>query len=1183
MSYSHADVGIVRLDVPYRNQIDNYPTLANNWSCCGYTCMIMSLIYNEAIPEKYSEQELINLMNIHCSTNSDGTGFYNWQLSDDFCDKYLSDQDLDVRFIENDFEEKMKEEIEKGNPVIVGTNIFGGYGHVILVVGHTGKNWIVHDPLNKWGQEIEPSDWWSEYSANVEYPMGSFTYLYGVIIESDFNRDFSAKITEKSPSAIIYDNDMAMLWVRVKNTGKQDWERENIHLGYLSTDEASCELRVANHPEEYRWTAPNRVLMEQEKVKSGQEALFGIPISTNGYDENKSISFQMVYDDEEKGCWFGPEISWTIDCRQKTTAHNLINSLTPILQGEKLYYHKGSVHNHTTWSDGNLNVEGICRQAKNVGLEYIVITDHSDYFDGNQRFEWYVDDINQSSEKTGICAVAGIEYSMQYYMGNILEDTTDGRIHIIGMGYNKGGETIIPPFFPWAEHGPKTSIKQLVDWHYENGLPIIVCHPILRGNDTWSNAGLIKRHAFCDPTKISTMEFFDVGMDTTTFESIAGKLLLPVLEDTEAMKLFANYLAPSGVGVSACSDYHGMAPDFRQPLGHALCLDVTEDGTGIIDFGCDAKSDIKIDENLIRVIQSMDRAKTTYVSDFSSVSVNEVVEGFKNKRTIASRYHETFDFIKINNFDWAPGIWQNNVKCIEDVQISFQMQFHNESGVLDKSKEVGIFRNGNLVCDEICFLDSSNKLNFEFIDKNLTNGIHQYYIAITGLEINDRAQERIITSPIYAEVVDEDYSEEELEEIDEQTKVLSIFPDLIHLGDSFYTTAINEGFDKKYDEGKVGSWKFEIENEYLNDTSEILLAMTVRGAEKLDGTYYGNPICVNNFQIGECLVKDGKIENNGKYHFYKIPISELLLGKNILMIRSMSHMIASHGIDFDDFEISDIKLVFVKGNNTESAGILSSYANEIEEFEVSDNTGFSLEEKEEAEGMWEDFQKKGGKLLAKDDPKYKQLREITHPIFSNISMFDRYNLEELKVGIFRSSTLDPIVLPDGTLLIPEGLLNLYNEELPESFLFPIVSSMIQADKGITFEQANRTDWSQVVGTIGIVASSFTGSEIVQAVGVGLMLTAAINLKVNREDYYISDALAYDMLKKMSLDNNDSFSYLDSMVTVQKKNPKNLEIFYLYAPDAQDRLKALQHYHLLKECYQLPIRPEEIDWDKIMEK
>lgn len=1181
----------VKLDVPYRNQITSYPNWWNNWASCGYTCMMMSLLYADAVPESMSEYALIEQMNKHCSTTSaDGSMFYNWTKTDDFCQQVLPDYNLDVKYIESDYENQIKDELKKGNPVIVGTMIFGGYGHVILIVGYRDDKWLVHDPLNRWGKEVEPPSWWTEEAAYCEYPIESFCCLYGVVITNDFARKYAAKIVDQSPSAIIYDEEMAMLWVRYKNTGREDWEKENIHIGTVNPNDCECILKIQNHPESYRWVGTNRVQMEQAEVGSGNEALFGISVSTNGFNVPIEICFRMVYDDENEGQWFGPVVRWVVDCRQSDIEENETTDISSLAEGDEIYYHRGSVHNHTTWSDGCINVEGLCRQAQNAGLEYVVISDHSDYFDSEQKFRWYVDDINQSMQKTGLCAVAGIEYSMQNYAGQVLEDTHDGRIHILGFGYNKEKETIVPPFFPWSEWGPKTTIKQLVDWHYQHGLPIIVCHPVIRGNDGYSSAELIRNCQFCDPTHVSTVEIFDIGMDTTTWGSIAGKLMWPLMEDLEGMKLYKDYLFPAGCGVSACSDYHGVPSDMQKPevLGNEFYLTIDDNGNGWIDPGWGEKFKIKVDQQYMRLLQSMDRAKTTYASDFNSVTVNEVVAGFVNKRTIASRYHENLNFLKINGADWAPGIWANNVKCENDVKIEFQVQFHGETGVLDKLKEVGIVRNGKTVADQAVKLDDQDRLNFCYIDTDLPNGIHKYFVVISGLEANDRAQERIITSPIYVEVTDKNYNAEEPEILEDGTMSIPIFRGLIHLGDSNYTTPLNVGFAKKYDEGKVGSWYFDLDLAELANYDQAVLTMTVRGAEKLDTSYYGNPIDINGVQIAECLVKDGNLENNGKYHCYVVPRDLLLNGKNILMIRSMSHLMGGQRIDFDDFELSDIKILFTGnvGTNFTDGAILSAKINdEPAKYELADKKGFSEQEKEKSQEMYQEFVQKGGKIYPKDDPAYNQLAQIMSPIARKMNLFERYDGEDFKVAIFASPTLDPIVLPDGTLLVPDGLLKLYHEELPESFLFPILSQMIQADKGITYEQTNRTDWSMVLGTIGLVASQYTGSggEIVQAIGSGLLLVAVINLKVEREDYFISDAYALEMLNRLDLDCDDAFSFVDAINTMQVKNPKKIERFYLYAPEATERMKALRYYFLLKECYSLPVKPEEIDWGEALEK
>ncbi len=1177
--------------VPYYNQITDFPNWWNNWSSCGFTCMLMALDFNNARPTNMTPQQMIELLNANCCVNPTDGQYYDWTKTKDFCQNYLSEYELKVEYIDHGDTAEVSRQLHNGNVVILGTMIFGGCGHVILAKGEHGNNWIVSDPLNKWGKEVEPPSWWTEDASTVEYPKDQITILYGVVISREIKKDYAAKISDQSPTAILYDQNSAMLWVRIKNCGRETWESDKVHLGTINPNDCPCILRVGiNHEYAERWLTENRVKMEQNKVEPDGEALFGIPVTTNGFDGIISLSFQMVYDDEEKGERFGPNISWQVECRQSKRCE-AIKTPCPVWENDKYYFHKGSVHNHTTWSDGSMNITALCQQAKKAGMDFIAITDHSDYFNSSEQFKKYVEEINQSRQQTGICTVAGIEYTMQNYDDRVTTDPHDSTVHIIGLGYNQNQEVIVPPFFPWTTYGPTTTVADLIDWHYQHRLPIIVCHPIIRGKDGYSNADLIKAYKYADYNKIAAMEFFDIGYDTNTIATVLKKLVWPGLEDNEAIKLYRDCLAPSGVGVSACSDFHGVPPDFsqKQILGNNVTLTMNNDGSGTLDPGWGKNATIKIEQSMVKIIQSMDRAKTTVITKSPTINVGDVVAGYNNHRTIASRYHETFDEFTINKTNWAPGKWPTTINSGQNIRFDMAIQFHEGKELLENKKEVVIMRNCKKICDQIATLGSDNKLQYSFADTNLMPGVYQYIIFVGGLELNDRAQERIITSPIYVKVADKQEEQTAANQTsttgNANQKIITIFSGLIHLGDSNYSTPLNVGFSKKDDEGKVGTWKFTLQPSDFEKLQSANLVMTIRGAEKLDRNYIGNPIELGLYKIGECLVKDGKLENNGKYHSFPIDVRRLYAGTNCLMIRSIAHWIGNH-YDYDDFEISDLKLVLNYGTNSillDNHMLPILAADEATVFGVEKKDGFGEKEKQAAQEAFADFSKRGGKLV-KDEKYLAKVKEMLWPIASNINLFDRYDKKNTGYMVFESKTYDPIVLTNGTIMIPTGLINLYNNELPESFIFPILSEMVQADKGITWEQSNRTDWIKVLGTIGTIASAYNGQggQIVKSIGTGLMLASAIGLKTQRDDYFISDALALEMLIKMNMDVDDAFSFLDALSTMETKNPDKLAVFYLYAPTAKERLKALKYYYLLRYENNYPLTPYEINWDKVLD-
>ena len=71
---------------------------------------------------------------------------------------------------------------------------------------------------------------------------------------------------------------------------------------------------------------------------------------------------------------------------------------------------KGTVHNHSTWSDGKHTLEQMARAAAELGLQYLGIADHSKsatYANGLNEERVYqqhqqVDDLNAQFQKEGL-------------------------------------------------------------------------------------------------------------------------------------------------------------------------------------------------------------------------------------------------------------------------------------------------------------------------------------------------------------------------------------------------------------------------------------------------------------------------------------------------------------------------------------------------------------------------------------------------------------------------------------------------------------------------------------------------------------------------------------------------------------------------------------------------------------
>ena len=1191
-------LGETCLDVPYRNQVIDFSDWTNNWASCGYTCTIMSLLYNNAIPANVTERELIEDLYYNCSTTTrDGYVIFYYEKVDDYCDSYLSEYDLKVDIIRNNFAENIQKSIDEGFPVIVGTYIFGDAGHVILIVGYDDNNWIVHDPANSWGQEYWPPGgivW--QNAAYTRYPKGSFTMLYGTVIKSDFNRDYATRIYDKSPTVILdQTNDYAMLWVILENTGKKEWNQKKVKLGTYYPADRSCGLRANNHSESFRWLSDNRIAMEQEKVAPGNHALFGIPIKKNGQEGIFQESFRLVVDDDD-GCWFGPIVSWNIECREKRLDSG--STVNETSKENPIRYIKGSIHNHSNWSDGLYDIKDLTDKARNINLDYLVITDHSDYFDSQEKLINYVKEIdNANAGNPDICLVAGMEYTILNINKHIYP-AKESFVHVIGLGYNKDKNFQPPDWFPWSEEGKYVETNELIDWHIQRGYPVIVCHPVIRGKNGIAASDLIQKCQFAGIEKASLVEFFDIGYDADVVTgSNLIKIFNPNIESNYMQKLYADLLLPAGIGVSACSDYHGLIT-FNLPeqtktyLGGRLFAVWNEnDELKLYNEGDQQIGNVP--NEISRLMQNMDRAKTTIAVE-NDPCPESVCKALLNKRTVASRYHENFNYIKLNDTEIFPGIWPEITACQKNVRLEFQIQFHeNSSDIQDRMKRVTISRNGIVICNKKMELDAMDRLNFRFDDNDLKLGVYSYTIMVDGCEDNDWAREKIISSPIYLEISEERITDDWTQSGNQ--RILSIFSEIVHLGDSAYEGDINMDFYKKEaEEGTLITKIFVLDDVDLSNVTDCSLVMKVIGAQQDQQLKRSNPILINGYKIAECTVKDESRANNNTDHFYSIPLYLLNSGRNVLQVRSLPRytgmsLVSDSLIDFDDFEIHDARLVISYGNGT----IQTSNSREISKTDSfwqiesdSEYGGDEIEQiidgedKELSQEMLTEFEKKGGKFLAEDSESYQLMMDIIKPIIDNQDKL--MGGGPLQFKLFKSDNIDPIALPDRTILVPTGLI-FENKELPQSNLFPIVTAIFQSDLGISSRQAKRKDVAGFLAGFGKILSQVSGNNICQYVGSGLAMAGAISLKVKDSDYYVADIYAIDFLDKAGIDTDFAYAFLDAAVRLEKKTPDKYQQYYILAPSAEKRLEALEKYWAVKNTSDLPIMPEYFDWEKAIKE
>lgn len=1202
---SSASLATVVDGVPYRNQVLDFPNWWNNGSSCGYTCVLMALLFNETLPAGLNEQEIIESLDKDCSMSGVGSYYYFENLPS-YCQTHLAEYELQVDTFYSDFNENTKKLIDEGWPVILGTNIFGNEGHVILIVGYDDSGWIVHDPAMECYETKIPDGGiiWSR-AEYVHYPYDSFTILYGSALKCENHKKFAAKITERSPEiTTIMNEETHDLWVKFKNTGKETWMQEEIRLSTILPNDRNCGIIAKNKSKSDRWLSSNRIRMEQKIVEPGQMATFVFPVGRNGLTGDFVESFRLVRD-VEKGGRFGPSIPWRLICKSEirnesdaTGLEDLWSTNNPLANlGEQgaVYYFKGSIHNHTNYSDGKLSIDELAKEAKKLGLKFMVISDHAEAFDNSDKFQKYIAEIAQAATKNGICITAGLEYTI-LKNENIISAPEDSSVHLLGAGYNQKSDSPIVPeeFIPWLDKGKNITLTELINWHYEKKLPIIICHPFIRGKNGLNAAEMICAGKFGDPVKIAGIEFFDIGFDTY-FGAITDdnkqKIQNPGIEFGKNWELYNNYLANAGVGITASSDYHGKIGF----LGNNLWLDWDKQEQMSVCLRQDKLCLGKVDKNYGRCLQSLDRAKTTICTHLKKLTVAEVVEGLNKRRTIASRYHETFDWFMIEDKPWVPGKCNKVVQVGKNPIISYQIQFHegDKPGSEDRVKIIIVIRDGKLIKNIRATLDGQGILNYTFNDSGLKPGIHSYIFLVSGLEQNDWRREKIVTSPLYLNCADRKKVSQPMQTNQDGTKTLSIFTDCLHLGDSCYGGEMNAKFQKKYHEGRVGHWIFDLSEQDLHFVSSCKLTMKLAGAELFRNAKNGNQIHINGHYVADCVVKDNLATNNWAVHMFVVPLNYLLVGPNELMIRSYAEYAGKHfnhlknidctsNMQFDDFEMEDIKLVFNPGNNRaniQSAKAEDYLAQESLDFTPDNDSAFTEEEKATSRDLLEEFRENGGKFLEANDPRYQKFMEMFGTTGANLDKYNRYQSFDFK--IFDSPTLDPIALPDGTILVPTGLIDFQDKDLPESLILPIISAMIQADKGISTSQAHRSGIASTLSKVGSIFEKITGgdSDTEKYIGMGIKIAQTIALKTKPSDYFVADAEAMNILQEMGLDDNDAFCYLDALATKEQVEKNKLLNLYIFAPSAGERLKALQKYNLYKNIDSYPISPVEFNWDK----
>ena len=127
---------------------DSYCQCVNyKWggSTCNYTALSMAF---SAFNKKVHPETLINKMPVY-DTSKSGRPAYRLYIQN--LAKIAKRYGFNRSYASySGTVSKIKNEIDSGNPVILGTYFTGGSGHFVLVVGYDSKGFIINDPAGKW-------------------------------------------------------------------------------------------------------------------------------------------------------------------------------------------------------------------------------------------------------------------------------------------------------------------------------------------------------------------------------------------------------------------------------------------------------------------------------------------------------------------------------------------------------------------------------------------------------------------------------------------------------------------------------------------------------------------------------------------------------------------------------------------------------------------------------------------------------------------------------------------------------------------------------------------------------------------------------------------------------------------------------------------------------------------------
>jgi len=137
--YSKPKPKTVRLQIPYKSQLDNY---YNPTGACNVTSMAMCLQFLGARPRKNSGQFEDELYQYALAK-----GYSRWDPYD--LAKIVRDYGCKDIFKENATIEEAKNWLADGKPAVIH-GYFTSFGHIMPLVGYDKTGFFVHDPYGEW-------------------------------------------------------------------------------------------------------------------------------------------------------------------------------------------------------------------------------------------------------------------------------------------------------------------------------------------------------------------------------------------------------------------------------------------------------------------------------------------------------------------------------------------------------------------------------------------------------------------------------------------------------------------------------------------------------------------------------------------------------------------------------------------------------------------------------------------------------------------------------------------------------------------------------------------------------------------------------------------------------------------------------------------------------------------------